>query len=95
MLREAGATAPKYSGSGATAEPVSASDWANSRFTILNWQHLGTSATRERGDVLSDGVHCGFAVSSNMVISATEKKVTKDHDTTVLGTPAVRRYTGS
>ena len=62
VLREVSATAPTYSGSGAFANPVTAGDWANVNYSIDNWQHLGTNVTCQRGDVLSNGFHCGFAV---------------------------------
>ncbi len=92
MLREAGATAPKQPSG---LWPLKAQDWANAMKTIPDWSYKGTNVTCERGDVLSDGVHCGFAVSSNMVISATFQRVTRDSKSTVMDTPAVRRYTGS
>ena len=70
VLYDSGIEPPKTNG----GWPITASMWTRS---VAGW---GTVSSQQRGDVVSDGSHCGIAISSARTVAAGENRVYEGSD---------------
>lgn len=75
MIYDAGVDSPPRTPGG---WPATAAMWKNG--TIPGFRRLenGGGNSQQRGDIISDGEHCGIAVDSSNTISALRLEVVKD-----------------